>query len=241
MQIKSDGATQIPWVNLKSKEKIPCPPWELQEGTSPCFVSKFSLFALEWRQFSGTFVRRTSTTVTGKWIIYARISKNITRRVGIGIETAYYDECVCVPDLGQGERMLRMQKRRQVRHPEGSIAVVFGLLTLAQLILLVNFSTYTCICVCVHVSAAATWLVISFIARRAVKILFEMPLQTTMHLKVTIAGGILWRARVPNAHLQSGIHKCICQIHSCSRIFGKLLQIVRLLTGPQIHFMVIKN
>lgn len=47
------------------------------------------------------------------------------------------------------------------------------------------------ICVCVYVSAAATWLVISFIARRAIKILFEMPLQTTMHLKVTIAGGIL--------------------------------------------------
>lgn len=153
MQIKSDGATQIPWVNLKSKEKIPCPPWELQEGTSPCFVSKFSLFDSMWRQFSGTFVRRTSTTVTGKWIIYARISKNITRRVGIGIETAYYDECasVCVPDLEQGECMLRMQKRRQVRHPEGSIAVVFGLLTLAQLILLVNFSTYTYICIYVCV------------------------------------------------------------------------------------------
>lgn len=147
MQIKSDGATQIPWVNLKSKEKIPCPPWELQEGTSPCSVSKFSLFTSMWRQFSGTFVRRTSTTVTGKWIIYARISKNITRRVGIGIETAYYDECasvrVCVcPNWSRGN-MLRMQKRRQVRHPEGSIAVVFGLLTLAHLILLVNFSTYT--------------------------------------------------------------------------------------------------
>lgn len=44
MQIKSDEATQIPWVNKIQKGKKKYPPWELQwEGISRCFAQKFPL------------------------------------------------------------------------------------------------------------------------------------------------------------------------------------------------------